>query len=146
MVEQVFASSATPRRRAREEPTMADKKVVFVAFAKEDEASRNLLKGQSLNTKSPFEYVDMSVKEPYDNSWKTQTRTRIKRSDGVIALISKNTSKADGELWEIKCARDEGKPLMGIWIGEYRTKPAEMGSAPCKVWTWDNIADFINGL
>lgn len=125
---------------------MADKKVIFVAFAKEDEASRNLLKGQSLNTKSPFEYVDMSVKEPYDSAWKTQTRTRIKRSDGVIALVSKSTPKADGELWEINCAREEAKALLGIWIGDYRTKPTEMGSAPCKVWTWDNIADFINGL
>ena len=125
---------------------MADKKVVFVAFAKEDEKSRNLLKGQSLNTKSPFEYVDMSVKEPYDSTWKTKTRTRIKRSDGVIALISKSTPKAAGELWEISCAQDERKPLLGIWIGNYRTKPKEMGSAPCKVWTWDSIADFINGL
>jgi len=45
---------------------MADKKVIFVAFAIEDENIRNMIKGQSLNTKSPFEYVDMSVKEAYD--------------------------------------------------------------------------------
>lgn len=125
---------------------MADNKVVFVAFAKEDEASRNLLKGQSLNTKSPFEYIDMSVKNAYDSAWKTQTRTRIRRSDGVVALISANTPKADGELWEISCAREEGKPLLGIWLGNYRTRPEAKGTAPCKVWTWDNIADFINGL
>jgi len=85
-----------------------------------------MLKGQSLHTKSPFEYVDMSIKEQYDSAWKTQTRTRIKRSDGVIALISASTPKADGELWEITCAREEGKPLMGIWLGEYRTKPTAM--------------------
>lgn len=125
---------------------MAKKKIIFVAFAKEDEKSRNLLKGQSLNTDSPFEYVDMSVKEPYDSKWKTRTRTRIKRSDGVIALISKDTPKADGEIWEIKCARDEDKPLLGIWIGDYRTKPSAMGNAPCKKWTWENIADFIDSL
>lgn len=125
---------------------MAEKKIVFVAFAKEDENSRNLLKGQSLNTKSPFEYIDMSVKEPYSSEWKTKTRTRIKRSNGLIALISKHTPAAAGELWEIKCAREEGKPLMGVWIGDYRTKPPEMGAGPCKVWTWDNITGFINGL
>lgn len=39
---------------------MADKKVIFVAFAIEDEKSRDFLKAQSLNTRSPFEYVDMS--------------------------------------------------------------------------------------
>jgi hypothetical protein len=41
---------------------MADKKVVFVAFAIEDETQRDLLRGQSLHTESPFEYIDMSVK------------------------------------------------------------------------------------
>lgn len=70
---------------------MADKKVVFIAFAIEDEKQRDLLKGQSLNTKSPFEYIDMSVKEPYDKDWKDRVRTRIKRSDGVIALVSNST-------------------------------------------------------
>ena len=49
---------------------MADKKTIFVAFAIEDETQRDFLKGQSLNTKSPFEYVDMSVKDPYDSEWK----------------------------------------------------------------------------
>ena len=64
------------------------KKVIFVAFAIEDERMRDLLKGQSLNTKCEFEYIDMSVKEAYESSWKDKVRTRIKRSDGVIALIA----------------------------------------------------------
>jgi hypothetical protein len=125
---------------------VAAKRVVFVAFAKEDERSRNMLKGQSLHTKSPFEYTDLSVKEPYSTEWKTKTRTRIRRSDGVIALISASTPRADGELWEIKCAREEGKPLLGIWLGDYRRKPVEMGSAPCKTWEWPTIANFIDSL
>ena len=67
---------------------MADKKVIFVAFAIEDERQRDFLKGQSLNTDSPFEYVDMSVKKAYDSEWKKRVRTRIRRSDGVIVLVS----------------------------------------------------------
>ena len=125
---------------------MPDKKVVFVAFATEDRASRDLLRGQSLNTDTPFEYVDMGVKEPYVSEWKSKVRARIRRSDGVIAFISKSTAQADGELWEIKCAVEEGVPLLGIWLGDHRTKPTAMGTAPCKVWTWANIADFIDGL
>ena len=70
---------------------MATKKTIFVAFAIEDERQRDFLKGQSLNTNSPFEYVDMSVKEAYDTDWKNKVRTRIKRSDGVIALISSDS-------------------------------------------------------
>jgi hypothetical protein len=67
---------------------MTAKKTIFIAFAIEDERQRDFLKGQSLNTKSPFEYIDMSVKEAYDTDWKNKVRARIKRSDGVIALIS----------------------------------------------------------
>ena len=75
---------------------MADKKIVFVAFAIEDEAQRNLLKGQSLNTDSPFEYIDMSVKDAYDANWKARVRTRIRRSDGVIALAWISHQRVEG--------------------------------------------------
>lgn len=126
---------------------MADKKIVFIAFAKEDETTRNLFTGQRVNPDTPFEFTDLSVKERYETGWKDKVRSRIRRSHGVIALISSSTPKATGQLWEISCAVDEAKPLLGIWIEEdYRTKPAEMGSAPCKVWTWANVADFIDSL
>ncbi|MBJ2120858.1 TIR domain-containing protein [Arthrobacter sp. MSA 4-2] len=122
-------------------------KVVFIAFAKEDESTRNLFTGQRVNPSTPFEFTDMSVKEPYSSAWKEKVRTRIRRSHGVIALISSNTPAATGQLWEISCAIEEGVPVLGIWIEDgYRTKPREMGSSPCKVWTWAGIADFIDAL
>ncbi len=126
--------------------SMQNKKTVFIAFAKEDEASRNLFTGQRVSARTPFEFVDMSVKEPYEAQWKERVRTRIRRSDGVIALISSSTPRATGELWEIKCAVEERKPLLGIWLGDYRTRPVEIGGAPCKIWTWDAVAQFIDGL
>ena len=76
---------------------MADK-VVFIAFAKEDEGTRNLFTGQRIHPRSPFSFTDMSVKEPYSSEWKERVRTRIRRSDGVIALISSSTPRATGEL------------------------------------------------
>ena len=123
------------------------KKRVFIAFAKEDERMRDLLKGQSLNTRAPFEYVDMSVKEPYSSAWKTKTRVRIKGSDGCVALLSKNSPKADGQLWEIQCAVEEKVPLLGIWCykGD-RTIPSGFPSSKAKTWTWENVANFIDGL
>lgn len=122
-------------------------KTVFIAFAKEDESTRNLFTGQRVHPDTPFEFTDMSVKEPYSSEWKQRVRTRIRRSDGVIALISSSTPKATGQLWEISCAVEEGKPILGVWIEDgYRTKPAEMGTARCVNWTWDSIADFIDSL
>ena len=57
----------------------------------------------------------MSVKEPYNTDWKNKVRTRIRRSDGVIVLVSKNSLTSSGQKWEIQCAKDEGKPIRGIW-------------------------------
>lgn len=122
------------------------KKTVFVAFAKEDEGSKRMLVGQRLNNSIPFEWTDMSVDSPYISGWKDRVRTRIRRSDGVIALLSANTLRAEGQLWEIECARQEGKPLLGIWLGDFRGKPAAMGSAPCVPWTWASVENFIDGL
>jgi hypothetical protein len=123
---------------------MADKKVIFIAFAIEDERQRDFLKGQSLLTKSPFEYVDMSVKEAYLTEWKEKVRTRIKRSDGVIVLVSKNSLSSSGQKWEIECAKSEGKKILGIWA--YTDDRTNLVGINTKVWTWDNIKDFINSL
>jgi hypothetical protein len=120
---------------------MADKKVVFVAFAIEDVTQRDFLKGQSLHTKSPFEYIDMSVKEAYDKDWKDRVRTRIKRSDGVIVLVSKNSLTSSGQKWEIECAKEEKKKILGIWA--YTDDRTNIVGVNTKVWTWDNIKDFI---
>jgi len=126
---------------------MADKKIVFIAFAIEDETQRDLLVGQALNTKTPFEFVDMSVKEPYDRDWKDRVRTRIRRSDGVIALICKSTVTSSGEIWEISCAIEEEKPLLGVWAYKKdRTNPVEMNGQSIVEWSWDAIEGFINEL
>lgn len=124
-----------------------DKKVIVVAFAIEDVRQRDFLKGQSLNTKTPFEFVDMSVKEPYDSEWKERVRTRIRRSDGVIALVSKNTLTSSGEKWEIGCAKEEKTPMIGLWAySDDRTKPDVLAGYRIIPWTWQGIADFIDGL
>jgi hypothetical protein len=123
---------------------LADKKVIFVAFAIEDERIRDFIKGQSLLTRSPFEYVDMSVKEAYDEEWKKRVRTRILRSDGVLAIISKNSLTSSGQKWEIKCAKEERKNLRGIWA--YKEDRTNVEGVKTMVWTWDNIAAWIDAL
>ena len=123
---------------------MTDKKVVFVAFSIEDDRQRDFLKGQSLNTSSPFEYVDMSVKEAYDENWKERVRTRIRRSDGVIALVSENSLTSSGQKWEINCAKEEKKPVLGIWA--YTDDRTKLEGISTVVWTWEAIAKFIDSL
>lgn len=123
-------------------------KRIFISFAMEDKYARDYLVGQARNEKSPFEFVDMSVKEPWSDSWKTRCRTKIKGCNGVIALLSSNTMKATGARWEMKCAIEEGIPIRGMYVSkdDICAIPTELLSKRVMHWTWSNIANFINSL
>lgn len=124
---------------------MADKKIVFVAFPIEDQSIRDMLRGHAANAKCPIEFIDMSVKEPYSqDEWKEKVRTRIKRSDGVLAIVSKDSLTSTGQKWELQCAREESKPIRGIW--GYRDDRTEVAGLKMMEWTWANVSAWIDSL
>ncbi|MFZ0864645.1 MAG: hypothetical protein WCA27_24295 [Candidatus Sulfotelmatobacter sp.] len=128
---------------------MAKNKCVFIAFAIEDKFARDNLVYQAKHQENvPFDFTDMSVKEPWDSQWKTNCRKKIKGCDGVIAFISRNTPSAEGACWEIKCAKEEGIPIKGFWVHKEDPccKPGELGSTSVVYWTWENVKNFIDSL
>lgn len=127
---------------------MATKNRIFISFAIEDANYRTMLVGQAKNEHSPFEFTDMSVKEPWDEKWKAQCRSRIKGCDGVIALLSSNTAKADGQLWEMKTANEEGVPMIGVYVDKSNKPsiPEALRGKKVIEWTWAGISAFIDGL
>lgn len=126
---------------------MWNRKRLFVAFAVEDKYYRDFLKGQSLNTRSAFEYTDMSVKEPWDSGWKHRCRIRIRGCAGVIALLSRNSLRATGQRWEIACAKEERIPLIGVYVHTNdKSSPPEMNGIKKMPWTWNGIREFIDSL
>lgn len=127
---------------------MAKNNRIFISFAIEDANLRTLLVGQGKNAKTPFSFVDMSVKEPWDSAWKTNCRTKIKGCDGLIGIITKNTPKAEGQLWEIKCAYEENVPVMLIYGNDDRPTnlPEPIKGKLISLWTWENIEKFLAKL
>jgi hypothetical protein len=123
---------------------MADKKIIFIAFAIEDERQRDFLTGHSLNSNCPIEYIDYSVKEAYTEDWKAKVRTRIRRAHGVIVLASANSLKSAGQKWEITCAAEEKTPIYSIWA--YKDDRTVIPGVTTHTWTWDGITKFIDGL
>lgn len=124
-------------------------KRIFISFAIEDETYRDFIVGQSRNQRSPFEFVDMSVKQPWDDKWKKRCRTKIKGCDGVIDLVSKNTAKASGQLWEIQCAKEEKIPTRWVYTNNQDKPynlPKEFDGIRVVNWTWDNIKSFIDSI
>lgn len=125
------------------------RKKVFISFAIEDKSIRDLLVGQSSNKNTPFEFTDMSVKEPWDSAWKTQCRERIKKCHGVLVLVSKNTYRADGVHWEIKCAKEEGISIRAIYAhkdSKNSPLPDELKRQHIYKWSWSNINKFVDKL
>lgn len=121
---------------------------VFISFAAEDARYRDFLVGQMRLQDSPIDFVDFSVKEPWDEKWKTNCRTKIKGCEGLIALISKKTWNATGARWEMKCADEEGIPMLGVHIhaDDKGAIPPELVGHKVIEWTWDGIKNFLNRL
>jgi hypothetical protein len=128
---------------------MAKNNRIFISFAIEDAFYRDGLVNQALDERSPFEFTDMSVKNPWEDSWKTRCRSKIISCDGMIALISRNTENASGARWEIRCAAEERIPMIGVHIHKdfnKRYTPHELYGHQVIDWTWEGIAKFIDRL
>lgn len=125
------------------------RKKIFISFAIEDVEYRDYLVGQARKEHSPFDFIDMSAKQQWNQSeWKKRCRTKIKRCDGVIALLSKNTHTAGGARWEIKCAREEGVKVIGMHIkkNDRGAVPPELKGKKVILWSWTNLERFIKQL
>jgi hypothetical protein len=90
----------------------------------------------------------MSVKQPWDSQWKMHCRTRIKGCDGLIAIVTSNTRNASGQIWEIKCAKEENVPVIGIYGNNSHAGSisSECGYVRILDWTWTNIANWLKSL
>lgn len=120
----------------------------FISFAAEDRTYRDLLVGQAKNPDSPIEFSDWSVKEPFDEKWKTQCRERIRKTQLLIMLIGKQTYKAEGACWEVATAIEESIPVFGIHINKNDKGqiPTQLVGRPVIEWTWDGIASMVKKL
>lgn len=127
----------------------AGSKKLFVSFAIEDKRYRDFLVAQGKNERSPFTFVDMSVKEPWTQKiWKDKCREQIKECDGMIVLLSKSTWHSSGSRWEIKCAREEKIPVVGMHIkkNEKGATPPELSGKKIIEWNWPNLEKSINDM
>ena len=58
--------------------------------------------------------------------------------------MSNNSLSSTGQQWEIQCAKDEGKPIRGIWA--YKNDRTNLAGVHTIAWNDQNIIDFIDSL
>jgi hypothetical protein len=113
-----------------------------------DQDLKNLLAGQAKHPDTPFEIVDMSIKEAISKDWKDKARTRIKGCDVVTVICGEHTDSATGVAAELTIAKDEDIAYFLLYGRADKTcvKPTSANSSDKMYnWTWDNLKKLING-
>jgi len=106
----------------------------------EDRWARDFLAQHARDKRIPFEFIDYSIKEPFESQWKTNAKGRIAKSKGTIVLIGPSTAGAEAVLWEITETTRQGHPLFGIQINRDKTYLTPRGINRTIRWDFDAIA------
>lgn len=109
----------------------------FISFEMEDRWARDFLVQQAKDKRNDIEFVDYSVQNPWDSSWKTQCKARIGRTSGTIVLIGETTHTSDAVIWEIAETARQGHYIFGIQIDSNKTHPVPPGLSGGNVIRWD---------
>lgn len=120
---------------------------VFISFKMEDESPVNLLRHQAREGLG-VEFRDYSVKEPFDEKWKTNCRERIAQTSAVIVFVGRDTANSKPVNWEIDEAYSQGKKVIAVRIhrDENNPLPEALVRHKTTVINWDNkkISDFLD--
>jgi hypothetical protein len=118
----------------------------FVSFQMEDRWARDFLAQHARQQGVPFEFVDYSIKEPFESQWKTNAKARIAQTKGTIVLIGPGTGGSEAVVWEIAETQRQAHPLFGIQINRGETYPVPAGLPASRTirWDFDAIARELN--
>jgi hypothetical protein len=121
-------------------------KQIFLSFPVEDTEAEAVLKGKHVTASTAFEYVDVAPDDPGNTEWQERVRSLIRDSKGVLALVSKYTDDDAAQVFEIRTAIEEGKPILGVWTHmDDRTKPQVLDGQKITPLMLPALADFIDG-
>ena len=125
------------------------KKRVFISFdVDHDEGTKTALALQAKLEDSPFDFTDVSMKDPLTGDWKEKVRRRMDNIDLVIVLCGEYTHTASGVSAEVTIAQEKDVPyfLLAAYSEKSCTKPvsAKTGDKLYK-WTWPNLKALIGG-
>jgi hypothetical protein len=128
---------------------MASTNKVFISFALRDIKAHDQLLEQLKKEQTTFSFEEMPIKQSWEPAWKEECREKVTSCDGVIALVTKNIVRADGQLWELCCAYDSRMPVLLIH-GDADKIPSKLpepvGQRDIEEWTWPTISAFLNRL
>lgn len=101
--------------------------LAFISFEMEDRWARDFLVQHAKDKRNDIQFLDYSVQDPFNTSWKTNCRARISETKGTIVLVGRTTYKSDAVLWEIAETIRQNHYLFGVQINRDSTHPIPTG-------------------
>ena len=125
------------------------KKRTFISFDYDNDLFLKIaLAAQAKREDSPFDIIDLSIKEVISENWKAKARTRIKGCDVVVVICGEHTDTASGVSAELKIAQEEGIAyfLLKGYSDKTCKKPmAANSNDKMYSWDWDILKKLIGG-
>lgn len=95
-----------------------------------------------------LDFRDYSIKEPFDEKWKTNCKERISQTSATIVMIGPETANRDAVNWEIEESYRQGHKVIGVRIYKDRRDPVpkllrEHG-APVIDWDTEEISQRLS--
>lgn len=109
----------------------------FISFEMEDKWARDFLVQHARDKRNDIQFVDYSVKNPWDAAWKTHCKAKIAQTRGTIVLIGPTTHKSDAVLWEIAETLRQGNHIFGIQTRRESPFLVPSGLSGREVIHWD---------
>src|ERR1035441_7334457 len=103
------------------------RKNAFISFAYEDINEVTLLRGQAKNERSDIDFVDWSVREPFDSERADYIRSkiaeRINQASVTVVYLSADTAKSNWVKWEVEKSIELGKKVIATFAGNTAPPP-----------------------
>ncbi len=125
---------------------------VFISFASEDLALVNFLRGQAKNENSRLDFIDRSLREPYNSEnveyIRRGIRERIRQASVTVCFLTNDAAHSEWVDWEIRESIRLGKGVIAMYQGEEppeRLPPAIKEYAITMVpWKQTELSDAID--
>jgi hypothetical protein len=121
---------------------------VFISFHVADEAQVNLLRAQAKDADFGMEFRDYSVKEPFDEAWKSNCRQQLSLTSMTICMIGPDTATREAVDWELEESFRQGHKVIGVRIYRDRNDPVPAPllahKSPITYWNRDGIRNHLD--
>lgn len=105
-------------RRELEKPARPPRRRVFISFRHVDEDKANMLRAQAKKENSKLDFIDMSLRRPFDTEdaeyIRRGIRARIERSSVTLVIVSETTYQSEWVNWEIRESLRQGKGVVVV--------------------------------